>query len=40
MSAMAKRDPEFERRNLRTALWLGLLAGGVLGGFGVKLWLR
>ena len=40
MSAMAKRDPEFERRNLRTALWLGLLAVAFLVGFVVKLWLR
>ena len=40
MSAMAERDPELERRNLRTALWLGLLAVAFLVGFVVKLWLR
>ena len=40
MSAMAQRDPELERRNVRTALWLGLLSVGFLLGFVVNLWLR
>jgi len=40
MSALVQRDPELERRNVRTGLWLGLLAVAFLLGFVVNLWLR
>ncbi len=34
------RDPQLERRKLRTALWLGLIAVGFAAAFILEVWLR
>jgi hypothetical protein len=33
-------DPQLERRKLRTALWLGVIALGCAAAFIVEVWLR
>ena len=40
MSVSVERDPRFGRRNVRTALWLGLLAAAFMIAFVLNLWLR
>jgi hypothetical protein len=40
MSGNAEPGPELERRKVRTALWLGLLAVAFVFAFVLKIWLR
>ena len=40
MSAAAMHDRQLERRKLRTALWLGLIALGFAAGFILEVWLK
>jgi len=35
-----QRDPQMDRRNARTALWIGLLALAFVAAFVLHLWLR